>query len=342
MAEIDDRKQRILRAIIIEYIQSAEPIASDIIAQKYELGVKSATVRNEMADLSELGLIEQPHTSAGRIPSDLGYRYFVDRLIDAAPPSEKTVKVVQQTTDEREALQPLLQDTVRLLSRVTQQFSAAATIRDRKLSIRTAMLSALGPKQAIFVVVLSNGHVENRLIEIPDGLSLDDLGRTNERLSTTIAGKTMSQFLKLKTPTGGGAVVDKLIANLWSALKLIANQTTEGLVVSNGEEYIVGKPEFQRDFQELSRILNELSRPASLYGALADESNPPVTIGKENRTEVLQRLSIIRKSFFIGGEEAGLIAIIGPTRLDYQQNIPLVELTAQALTSSLTKFFGNP
>src|SRR3954447_6189397 len=119
MSELDPRKQTILRAIIVEYVDAAEPVGSEMLVQKYALGVKSATVRNKMAEMSELGYLEQPHTSAGRIPSDLGYRYYVDRLLQIPELAESAKSRVRGAAEDGEALQSLLRDTTRALSRLT-------------------------------------------------------------------------------------------------------------------------------------------------------------------------------------------------------------------------------
>lgn len=166
MQDLDFRKQTILRAIVVEYVRHAEPVASDAITHKYDLGVRSATIRSEMAEMSDLGLLEQPHTSAGRIPSDSGYRYFVYRLIingGVAEPARKTV----QNAAEGDALHEMLRETARSLSRITQLLSVAATVKERDTTVKTAVLSALDPSRALLVIVLSNGHIENRMLEVP-------------------------------------------------------------------------------------------------------------------------------------------------------------------------------
>src|SRR5687768_17230261 len=175
MHDLDPRKQTLLRAIIFEYVTGFEPVASEMLVSKYDLGIKSATVRNEMAEMSELGYLEQPHTSAGRIPSDQGYRYYVDRLIIQREPELAAKQKLKGAAEEGDALQELLRDTTRVLSRLTHSLSAAAIVRDSSLVVRNTIITAMGPQQALLVVVLSNGHVENRMIEIPPGLTLQDL-----------------------------------------------------------------------------------------------------------------------------------------------------------------------
>jgi heat-inducible transcriptional repressor len=343
MSELDPRKQTILRAIVFEYISAAEPVASEQLVQKYDLGVKSATVRNEMAEMSELGYLEQPHTSAGRIPSDRGYRYYVDRLILQREPELAAKQRLKDAAEEGDALQSLLRDTTKVLSRLTHQLSAATIVRDGALTIRNAVISALGPQQALLVLVLNNGHVENRMIECPPGLTLQEIGQVNEALSQATAGKALRSLLRTKAPAMGGQVAaEKLVSLIWTTLRSMAKELTRGGLVTEGEEFMFGQPEFQRDVSALMSLLDSLKDSDVLYEALSGPGDQPQTvrIGRENKYEQLHQLSVVRQSFFVGENEAGTIAIIGPTRMAYDASIPLVNYTARALTESLTRFFG--
>lgn len=340
MRHLDDRKGTILRAVIVEYVSAAEPVGSELLASKYELGVKSATIRNELADLSDLGFLEQPHTSAGRIPSDLGYRYYVDHLIvnrDLGPAEKQRIK------SDGDALQTLLRDTTKALSRLTHLLTAATIVRDVNVTVRTAVVSALGPSQALLVLVLSNGHVENRMIECPPGLTLQDIGKANEALNQTAIGKTLRWLTRNKAPGGSNnPALDKLVGVLWSTIRGMARDLTRGRVTTEGEEFLFGQPEFQRDAAAFSQLLEELKESDLLLDALSAPTDQPqaVTIGRENKNEKLHQLTVIRQAFFVGENEAGAIALIGPTRMRYDTGIPLVNYTARALSDSLTRFFG--
>jgi len=337
---LDSRKQTILQAIVIEYVTGAEPIGSELLTQKYQLGVKSATVRNEMAELSELGFLEQPHTSAGRIPSDLGYRYYVDRLIVAHAPSATERNQMKDATSDGDVLVAMLRDTVRALSRVTHLLSVATVIKDAGLFVKTAVVSALGPTQALVVLVLSNGHVENRMVECPVGLTLQDVGMTNEMLQATIVGQKLTSLSRTKPPTGGSPAVEKLAAILWGYLKTVARDLTRGVIVTEGEEFMFAQPEFYRDTAAIASLLKDLSDSELLYEAVSPEDKGAVTIGRENRAHRMQQFSVVREKFRIGDSTAGVIALVGPTRMRYDRSIPLVSFTAQALSESLTKYFG--
>ncbi len=331
----------ILRAIIVEYVSAAEPVGSEALVQKYELGVRAATVRNEMAEMSDLGYLEQPHTSAGRIPSDQGYRYYVDKISEPKPLEDSAKQVLRQTTSEGDALNGMLRQTAQALSRLTHLLTVATTVRDRETTVKTAILSALGPSQALLVLVLSNGHVENRLIECPAGLTLQDVGLANEQLASAVTGKTLGQLARVKTPSGaGGPVMDRLLSVLWTTIRQVSRDLTRGVLVREGEEFMFGQPEFQRDAGRLSELLEQLTQLDLLYDAVALDAPQVVTIGRENRLGAMHQLSVVRHAFSIGDREAGLVAVIGPTRMDYDTSIPMVSFTARALSDALTKFFG--
>jgi len=342
MPELDARKQTILRAIVIEYVSSAEPVGSEALVTKYPLGVKSATVRNEMAEMLDLGYLDQPHTSAGRIPSDLGYRYYVDRLVITRELEESTQSHLRGAAGNGEALQSVLRDTARAMSQLSHLLSVATTVRDMKVTVRTAVLSALGPSQALFVVALSNGHIENRMIECPQGLTLEDVGLANELLSTALLGKTIRQLTRSKAPASGTIpAVDTILAAVWNQLRPMMQALTRGQIVMEGEEYLFSQPEFRRDVAGFTDLLRELSNSETLYEAVAPgESVQPITIGRENRQAPLRQMSVVRQSFYIGENEAGVIALVGPTRMHYDVGMPLVNYTARALSESLSKYFG--
>jgi heat-inducible transcriptional repressor len=343
MTELAPRQQIILRAIVLEYVSAAEPVSSEYLTSKYDLGVKSATVRNEMAELSEQGFLEQPHTSAGRVPSDRGYRYFVDYLIRPRDPEADAKGRVRKASEDGDALQNLLRETTRALSRATHLLSAATTVREGSVVVRSALVSAMGPQTALLVLPLSNGDVQNRVIDCPPGLTLEEIGQANEALREQVSGKKLRQLQRLKPPSvSGSQALDRFIGNIWANLRTVSRELTRGHLISEGEEFLFGQPEFQRETPLLGELLEKIKESDVLFDALTSpgEKATTVTIGRENRHEDMRRLSVIRQTFYVGQTEAGTIAIIGPTRMPYEAGIPLVNFTAQALSDALTRHFG--
>jgi len=211
---LDPRKRIILRAVIFEYVAEGEPVGSELIAQKYELGVRSATIRNELAEMSELGYLEQPHTSAGRVPSDAGYRYYVDHMVESSTPDRVQQQRVNDATQRSEFLKAVLQDTTKTLSRLTHQLAAATTSAGASVKVHSAIVTALGPTRAMLVVALNNNDAQSRILEFPSGLSLEDFGRLNELLPGLLVNLSARGLTRLKTPaTTGKAAYDKLRAS---------------------------------------------------------------------------------------------------------------------------------
>lgn len=325
--------------MIVEYVSAAEPVASELIANKYELGVRSATIRNELAEMADLGYLEQPHTSAGRVPSDQGYRYFVDRLIVGVPLEREKRRQVNEATDEEDTLKELLKHTTRALSRLTHLLSAAATLRDGTVTVRSAVLTVLGPARALLVVILHNGLVENRVVELPKGTTIEHVGSLNDALATYVGNKTLRQLVRCRSFPTGDTATEKLAKIVCQRVQDVARSLTQGQIVIEGEEYIISQPEFQRDAVLLERLIANLEDESAIREALVAESDtfPAVTIGKENTDEKMHTLSIIRQTFSVGQEEAGTVAIIGPTRLNYEHSIRLLDYTALAIGETLTK-----
>lgn len=344
MAELDPRKQRILHAIVVEYVSTAEPVGSEALVNRYELGVKGATVRNEMSEMLELGYLVQPHTSAGRIPSDLGYRYYIDRLIITNEVQAAVREKLNKATREPGSLRDVLQDVTRTLTNLSQLMSVATTVRERDVTVRTAILSATGPRQALFVLALSNGQVENRIIELPVGLTLDDLGLVNDQLNQLLVGANLRSLSRPRkvAPSILHPNVERALGVIWPHIRSVARNVTKGTIVRDGEANLLRQPEFAANVHALTALLENLDDSNLLYeSVMPGEQTQTVTIGKENRHESFHQLSVIRQSYFVGEEEAGVIALVGPTRMPYPDGIPLVNLTADVLSESLTRVYAQ-
>ncbi len=334
MSELSPRQRQILRAVVVEYVQAAEPVASELIASRYELGVRSATVRSELAGITDLGLLEQPHTSAGRIPSDRGYRYYVDRLLVPQTPDSNAQHRLEEATTEEDTFKEILRQTTKALSRLTHLLSVAATVRDAAVTVRSAVVTAIGPEKALFVFILQNGHVENRLMDCPPGVTLEHIGRVNEAIRDAVEGKPLGSVIKTKTPPSDEPVFGKLLRSVFAVLRATARELGRGRLITEGEEYIVAQPEFQRDAAALQALLKSLEDEETLYEASTGEG---VTIGRENPQESMQSLAVLRRAFFVGDDEAGTLAVIGPTRMPYDRTMALLDFTAQAVSETLTR-----
>lgn len=342
MEKLSERQRNILRAVVVEYVLAAEPVPSELIASKYQLGVRSATVRSELAEITDLGYLEQPHTSAGRVPSDDGYRFYVDHFIYERRISPAEKQRISLATNDEETTRDLLQESIKALSRATRTLAAAVTVRDAQAKVRNVVVTVLGPDKALLVVMLRNGHTESRIIDCPQGLTLEDLGRANAALEQMVTGKSIMTLVKAKTPATGVEVPDLLLKRATTTLKSVLSDLMAGHLLMEGEEYMLTQPEFHRDPEALSEVLDSLADEDSLMVELRDtpDAERSITIGRENRLQRHRTLSFIRRGFSVGENQAGVIAVIGPTRMDYDRNVALLEFTSEAISKTLTKLFA--
>lgn len=320
---------------MFEYLDSAEPVGSNLIVERYDLGVGPATVRNELAEISERGYLEQPHTSAGRIPSDAGYRYYVDRLADhEEAPSSKAVRDAANVDD-------LLADTCRLLARMTQHVSVAATLRESSVSVRQISLTGITPQRALMVVVLSNAVVEDCIIETTPDVTPAHLAEVAQIMTQHAEGHKFRALSRKPPPPSDNLKPPSaaVLGRAYRELRALARRRSEGKVIAEGTAYLINQPEFQSDYEALTQVVQALQDANLLQEAIEAPAmhDSSVSIGKENAAEALQRLAVIAARFYVDGDNAGAIAVIGPTRMHYERIIPLVRQTARALTHALSR-----
>lgn len=342
-SQLDQRKQLILRAVVLEYVSSADPVGSELITHKYSLGVRSATIRNELAEIAEMGFLEKPHASAGRIPSDQGYRYYVDHFLIERDPSPKTRSQLSEGTPDDEALQVMMSESTRMLSRITQLLSAATITANANPKVKHAVVTALGPGSGLLVVVLSNGTVENRLIEIPPDADFEILGHVNSALGQFVANCDLGKAGHVKNPTGLSPVGDAIWGIAMASIRQISKDLSKGKVILHGEEYLLGQPEFQRDASLGESLRGALEEAGDLIGLIESGGDPVqgATIGKEHQNQNLRSFTILRRKVYVGQNEAGTLAIVGPTRMNYDESISVLDYTAKAVSETLSKLFGN-
>ncbi|MGE0001984.1 MAG: heat-inducible transcriptional repressor HrcA [Fimbriimonadaceae bacterium] len=332
MSELSPRKQRILEAVIVEYVQAGEPVASDVIVRKYELGVRGATVRSEMAEITELGLLDKPYSSAGRVPSDGGYRYYVDQIVVPKPPTQPEKKHIGEATSEEDTLNDFLSSTARALSRITHLLSVATVNRNQDARVRHLLITGLSPGKCLLVMVMENGHVENRMVETPPETGLAHIAAVNEALATACIGKSLRELGTLSVPKG----LDKLATAVGAAtihqVKSAAKELQNGKLVAEGHEFVLAQPEFLREEGAAREVLDGIEDEEAIRSAL---SRPSLSIGSENPDRRFRRLTVIQSPFKVGGQETGVLALIGPTRLEYDRAISLLDFTAKALGAAL-------
>jgi heat-inducible transcriptional repressor len=340
---LDDRKSRILHAIIRDYVQTTRPVGSERLLEAYPLGCKSATVRNEMSELSDLGYIVQPHTSAGRIPTDRGYRYYVDTLMEPSslePSEERAAENLHQQTWEE--LDALLLHSCRILASLTSYLSIATDPITETTRLHRVYVTQAVARNALLVVVLSTGHVEHRLIEhdaIPNETTLLQL--TNY-LNSFVGDKELTEVAPALTQVmlpSEIVVQSAFLSKIVGMLNLvIANSIEQRRLYLEGSNQILKQPEFH-DVQRLGMLYAALEEKNRFYRMLQSawtESRLSIIIGAENSLAPMQECSVITSLYYIGGRPAGFLGVIGPTRMDYAHASAAVGFMAGHLSLALT------
>jgi len=338
---LDARKAAILRAVAREHIRTGEPVGSQAIVERYALGVKPATVRNEMAAMTEYGYLAQPHTSAGRVPTTRGYRYYVEHLMSGAT-MLRIESYFKRLPEPGESLTELLQATLQILARAAQSVAFATTARDETMRVLRCVLTPCSPRRVLSVVVMEHGEVDNRLIDLQHVPAQRALNRIYSVLATMIEGQTVRAVLRLDpthAPPMESPAERAILASLLRAIQQQVQEIAEGELLYDGTAYLLRLPEFQREVRQLEAVLRVLEARKPLYRLLQQEGNAElhITIGEENSIDVLRCCTLVYACYHAGGRPAGVIGLIGPVRMDYDQVLPTVRHAAHALSDLLTR-----
>ena len=340
---LDEIKRQVLQAIIDDYISTAEPIGSRTIARKYALGVSPATIRNEMSDLEALGFLEQPHASAGRIPSAKGYRFYVDCLMGPQQVSDRDTILINQWFEQKvRRLDEAFQETVRVLSRVTRNVSLLLAPQGTACKFKYLQFLPFDETRVVVVIVTDTGVMENRLMEIPAGTSADELQRIAGAMNHWLGGLAIPE---IKTSLLDRVKDDVLPRPelLESALTLIREATGgpsgSEKVYLGGATQLLNQPEF-RDVEKVRHLLSMLEEERLLHDILhtQDGNGVIVTIGQENKYSGIQDCSVIQASFRIDGQTVGTLAVLGPTRMEYARTMAAIEFMQKHMEQILKKY----
>lgn len=343
---MDERKKRILRVITDDYIASAEPVGSRTIARKYDLGLSPATIRNEMADLEEEGYLQQPHTSAGRVPSDRGYRYYVDALMERRRLRPEEVAAVKREMVARErALHNVIHQTARVLSQFTHYPSLVLTPDRYSAVFKYVRLLRLNEGNVLVLMVTDTGQVENKVIECDPGLSDSEFehlsNMLNERLHDHPVGAvkvSLENEIQVQMQAR-----DELFHQAMQALVEGSHLDISEQVVTDGAAQILNQPEFAGRERFLP-LLKLLEQEDSLYHLLIDSSGPErvkVSIGQENKERAVRDCSVVTAAYSVHDRPVGIIGVLGPTRMDYTKVFAVVEFMASHLSAILSDLAGK-
>ncbi len=338
---IDERKQRILQAIIDDYISSAEPVGSRTLARKHDLGVSPATIRNEMADLEMLGYLEHIHTSSGRIPSSKGYRFYVDGLIPPKPVSDEEKSLIDRWYKARvKRIDEVFQETARLISQVTKNVSIVLAPQVSQAAFRCLQFLPLDDHRAIAVIMTDAGFVENKIVEMPSGAAFEDFQRMAGVINRSLAGRILRSIQGTAMKQIRDEIQDESLYE--SALEVIRraldSEKRERLYLG-GATHMMEQPEFQ-DVDRIKDILLMLEEEELIKDILHAHRGEglEVSIGQENENSRIKDCSIITATYHLDGELLGTIAVLGPTRMEYGKAMSLLEYMNTNLANVIRRF----
>jgi len=328
---MDDRKLEVLRAIVTDYVSSQEPVGSKALVERHDLGVSPATVRNDMAALEEEGYITQPHTSAGRIPTDKGYRLFVDRLGTVKPLSAAEQKAIQTFLSGAADLDDVLHRTVRLLAQVTQQVAIVQYPTLGHSTVRHVEVVSLSTSRMLLILITSTGRVEQRALELPDH---DDetLAELRAQLNAAAVGHSSSVAATRLT-----ALVDTLPATLTgigqvavaTLLEMLSSDASSRMVVGGVPNLTRYGAEFEAGVKPVLEALEEQVVLLRLMGEAATADVVTVRIGQENPYKELQSTSVVASGYGSQLDIFATLGVVGPTRMDYPSTMASVRAVAR-------------
>ena len=337
---LDERKQRILQAVIQDYISSAEPVGSRTLARKYDLGVSPATIRNEMADLEMLGYLEHIHTSSGRVPSSKGYRLYVDSLLPVQPMTDAEKVMIDKWYKAKvQQLDQVFQETAKIISKLTRNVSLVLAPQISKAAFRCMQFLPLDDHRVIAVLMTDAGFVENRIMEMPAGSSFEDFQRMAKVINGCLAGHTLGaiqngSLKKIEAEIGDNGLYESAMTLIDKALN---SQRKERLYLGGTTE-MMEQPEFH-NVDKVKELLIMLEKDQLMKDILKAHLGDglTVTIGQENEYSGIKDCSIITATYHLDGELLGSMAVLGPTRMEYGRTMSLLNYMNSNLTDVIKR-----
>ncbi|HEX2038308.1 MAG TPA: heat-inducible transcriptional repressor HrcA [Acidimicrobiales bacterium] len=331
---LDDRKAAILRAVVKEYIDTAQPVGSAHVARMGELNVSPATVRNDMAQLEREGYLAHPHTSAGRIPTDKGYRFFVDQLTHPGPLDPARRQLVRDFFRKAHGeLEQMLHSTSRLLSSLTDYAAVVVGPAHEAATVRSIQVVGLAPRVALVVAVLSNGVVEKRSIELDTEVGDERLAAAGTHVAAVVVGATVGR-LPDPTPTGD-AVTDSLAGQIVSSLRGGHHDEPDHVFVGGAARMA----DAFEAVETVRQVLTTLEQQYVVVSLLQDvlDRGLSVAIGREHGLVPLAECAVVVAPYEVEGQPAGTIGVLGPTRMNYPQALAAVAVVSKRLGERLSE-----
>jgi heat-inducible transcriptional repressor len=329
----DERRFAVLRAIVADYVATHEPVGSKMIVERHNLGVSSATVRNDMAVLEDEGLIAQPHTSAGRVPTDKGYRLFVDRLAQVKPLSAAERRAVQAFLDGAVDLDDVLRRSVRLLAQLTRQVAVVQYPTLTRSKVRHCEVVKLTPARLMLVVITDSGRVDQRIVDLGDVISDDDVSKLRTLVNGALVGHRLpdaSAAVAELPNTVPHELRDAMVAVSTVLIETLVEHPEERLVLGGTANLTRNAADFPNSLRQVLEALEEQVVVLKLLASAQERGTVTVRIGEENEAEEMRDTSVVTIGYGPGsGTVLGGMGVVGPTRMDYPGSIAAVHAVAR-------------
>ncbi len=344
---LTDRQKLILAALVEDYVRSAEPVGSRTLSKHSLISFSPATIRNEMADLEEMGYLDQPHTSAGRIPSQKGYRFYVDHLVTSKTPIEsQTLESLRDLFQQKmNEVERMIQQTSVVLSELTQYTSIVLGPTLKQGRVKQLELVPLGNRQAVAILVTDTGAVYNRQVELSPDVSSEEIASMVRFLNAKLTDVPLTHLRSKLHRVISNELADAL-EHFEDALAILDGLTMTNFseadkIYVNGATNILAQPEFQ-DLDKVRPLLAMLESSAIGQIVLAGGEGLSVRIGQENNVPTLRDCTIISATYTVNNVPVGRIGVLGPTRMNYARVIQILEYTSRALTQTLNNRMHSP
>lgn len=338
--KLDIRKLKILTSIVETYINTGEPVSSKSLAQQLEFQVSPATIRNDMAALFEMGLLEQPHTSAGRIPSHLGYRIYVDQLMHCQPLSEEERRQIDALFNVRDPdPDRLLEDAAQALADYTNCATVSTTITPKTVRVKRIEIVPAGLRTVVILLIATNGVIKNKVCRVDFNVTSELVEFLNQFANGRLAGKSVSDISQWYINSISVTLGDysQLFIPVLAGVYELCREVNDGQFYTSGGTNLLG----YKEFGEIARdLLLTMADREQLLGVIGSKNDAIfITIGKENSRSELADTSVVVTKYRIGEENSGAIGVIGPVRMDYAKMIPHLEYFTQTLGKLLAETF---
>ena len=337
--ELDERAQLLLRQLIHSYTHDGQPVGSKNLAELSGLDVSSATIRNIMAKLEDMGLVDSPHTSAGRIPTEAGYRFFIDSLLEVDNLEASAQKVISSSFSDDKTSGDLIQSAGDILSRVTHLAGIVSLSHTAPVEVRHIEFIKLSDRRVLVILVINKDDVHNKVIHVDRDYSEIELHRAAQTLGRYLIGRSFESARKLliEELSELRSDVNSIMETVLETMQEVCNLSVSDDLLTSGETNLLQYAELTdiNKLRGLFDVFNEKTDLLKLLDGCTSANGVEIFIGSESGYSVLSDCSIIGAPYQVQGEIVGVLGVIGPTRLAYERVIPVVDVTAKLLTSAL-------